>query len=412
MTRIAHVDRPSGARAALYPTISDLKPTLCFETSSNLLVAWGDCVMAMTVQESIVRTSNDDTTPVSAANSRPASDQTVLKRRHVGCTMAWELDCVACGIAPLDQNHLLILGLVANDESDRSPGDPLNDVELQVISRSEGTVIYADVIPVVRWHDQGVSVTRDFTNESASVYSLLSSFSVPRMEDTMEADAEGVSVDKDFDFTLFSNTANKPFVDMHLRWNLDALDFDGKSVDDAPADEDKADDDSEDYGFLFRQASNAENVPKWSGSIPPVLMVTAPSDLVTIRTRTIDDAISHALYRNKPALALKRALRYKRQLREYDIHELVDAYLKAILCIDEGDESQRKQRLSIHRLELATKSTPILLGGNAQRWQYWTEKFSCIPGALFVLWDHLPVRGKLTTDETNEFHVHLILIII
>jgi vacuolar protein sorting-associated protein 41 len=398
MTRIAHVDRPSGARASLYPSISDLKPSLCFETSTTLLVAWGDCVMAMTIQESIVRASADDSSVASAANSRTASDQTVLKRRHVGCTMAWELDCVACGIAPLDQHHILILGLVANDESDRATGEPLNDIELQVISRSEGTVIYADVIPVVRLPEQGASATENFTKESASVYSLISTFSIPRMEDSMEAEVEGVAVDKDFDFTLFSNITNKPFVDFHLRWSLDALDFDGTSSD-ILVDADKPDDDSEDYGFLFLQSSNAENRPKWSGSIPPLLTVTAPSDLVTIRTRTIDDAISHALSRNKPALALKRALRYKRQLREYDIHELVDAYLKAILCIEDGNEFQNKPKLSIHRLELATKSTPILLGGNAQRWQYWTEKFSRIPGALFVLWDHLPVRGTSIANQ-------------
>lgn len=50
-TRIAHVDRPAGARPTLYPTVSNLIPTLCFETSNKLLVAWGDCLLTLDVKE-------------------------------------------------------------------------------------------------------------------------------------------------------------------------------------------------------------------------------------------------------------------------------------------------------------------------------------------------------------------------
>ena len=39
LIRIAHIDRPTGARPSLYPTVRDLQPTLFFETSKHLLVA-------------------------------------------------------------------------------------------------------------------------------------------------------------------------------------------------------------------------------------------------------------------------------------------------------------------------------------------------------------------------------------
>ena len=424
MTRIAHIDRPAGARASLYPTISDLKPSLCFETSNNILVAWGDCVMAMTIKETIVRQSaapDISGSSIMASGSSHAAEvstgSTVMKRRQVECSMAWELDCVACGVAPLDKDHLLVLGLVPNDEEDREATDGPNDVEVQIISRSEGTVIYADALPTMRFPSQFLSTQGGPIQESASVYNMVSSFSIPRLEDTAEAEEEGITPEKDFDFTLFASNANKAtFLDAHLRWTLDSIEFDGKSDgEDKSAMEMKSDDDSDDYSFVLRQSSSFFTDTTIRGSAAPVLVVSTPADLVTIRASDVDDAISHALSRHKVGLALNRALRHKRKVRKHDMDSLVDSFLRTVLCIEDDASPRRQQKLSIRRLELAAKSTPVLLGGSLRRWEYWVNEFARIPGALFVLCDQLPVRGMCQSwtadcDSNRETDSYLLQI--
>lgn len=111
LTRIAHIDRPTGARPSLYPTLSSLRPNLHFETSNYILVAWGDCLMGL----SIIDHSNQRSTAASSADGQeesPTSDshvpssqrslqqqqQPTVRRRTVECAMAWELDCVASGM--------------------------------------------------------------------------------------------------------------------------------------------------------------------------------------------------------------------------------------------------------------------------------------------------------------------------
>ena len=412
MTRIAHIDRPVGARATLYPTISNLKPSLCFETSDQLLVAWGDCVMAMSIKETIVRQQP----PAVAVPDAPSTSQmipsgsshggdvpnsnsgsTIVKRRHVECVMAWELDCVACGIAPLDRDHLFVLGLIPNDDREREARDGPNDVEVQVISRLEGSVIYADVLPIIRFPSQFTTSHGGAIHESATVYNLVSSFSIPRMEDTSEAEEEGNPLDTGFDFNIFSTNASKAtFVDPHLRWSMNSTNFDETFDDDAKSSSDlKSDDDSDDYGFILRPSSHSSTVAAMiAGSVAPVMVVSAPADLVLIRTRDVDDAISHALSLRKVGLALHRALRFKRMVRKHDLEFLVDSFLRKLLCITEENTSFPQQNLSIRRLELAAKSSPILLGGNSQRWEEWVNEFASIPGALFLLCDHIPVRGS------------------
>ena len=114
LTRIAHIDRPTGARPSLYPTLSSLRPTLHFETNNYLLVAWGDCLMGLSIIDHSQRLTasgegnasnqNESRTTDSTAPSSQQSlqqqqqQQPVVRRRTVECAMAWELDCVASGM--------------------------------------------------------------------------------------------------------------------------------------------------------------------------------------------------------------------------------------------------------------------------------------------------------------------------
>jgi hypothetical protein len=138
------------------------------------------------------------------------------------------------------------------------------------------------------------------------------------------------------------------------------------------------------------------------------MVVCGSSDAILVRTREIDDAISHALSAHKRGLALRRALQHKRHLRQYDLNLLIDEYLSAVLRMtrdvteetDHGETSEVRapRQLSIRRLQLAAEAMPMLLGGHVRMWEKWTEVYSRISGGLFVLREHLPVRGKLPVE--------------
>ena len=430
-TRIAHVDRPTGARAALYPTISTLRPNLVFETSENLLCAWGDCLMTLSVKERLVRRDNidshvpEDQAAAEDSNSAPQETQ-VIKRRTVQCTMAWELDCVACGVVPLDENHVAVLGLVPAMEDDEDGAQEVvsNDLEMHVMSRLGGTVIYADTLPLIQ-------SSKNKRNDFAAGFKLLSSYALPRMEDTIEAKEEKFlnaddvdDQDMDFQMTLFGSGKVDPFKDPHTKWSLQQLHFeedtetshsqvepdsDSNAQDmDGEVDDDAKSVDSDDYSFVLRPAKRSQNesVPS-SSAFPPLMVVVSPSDAVLVGSREVDDAVSYALSAKKYGLALRRALTYKRQLREYDINELIDEYLRAVLRMNESDTDENvednSKSLTIRRVSLAAQAMPMLLGGNIFMWERWIAQFSKIPGGLFVLREHLPVRGKLTWERTPPF---------
>lgn len=415
--RIAHVDRPTGARAALYPTISSLRPTLVFETSENLLCAWGDCLMTLSVKERLVRRDNIDShVSEDAAAAENATPETqVVKRRTVQCTMAWELDCIACGVVPLDKDHIVVLGLVpmGDDENDGLERAS-NDLEMHVMSREEGTVIYADTLPLIAFPN---STGKD----AASGFSLLSTFALARMEDAIEAKEEIDDTDEpevDFQMSLFSAVKADPFKDLHTKWSLRQLQFeedvdvdkshveepDGDSIAETDPDgeggeSDAKSVDSDDYSFVLRpQTTVSDDSAPSPSTFPPMMVVVSPADAVLVGSREVDDAVAYALSAKKYGLALRRALAYKRQLRDYDINELIDEYLRAVLRMSDSsdsscDDDSDGPGLSIRRVKLAAKVMPVLLGGNIGMWERWIAEFSKIPGGLFILREHLPVRG-------------------
>lgn len=409
LTKIAHVDRPTGARPTLYPNISSLQPTLLFETSHEVLVGWGDCLMGITVKESSV----------------PGSD---TKKRSVECSMAWELDCVACGVSPLDKDHVVVLGLVPfedDDEDDGEDKDQQNDIELQILSRKDGAVLYSDLLPIEKPELQ--SPIPGLMAESASAYKLLSSFALPRMTNAFELEELKIhngGTEDDFDVqALFGaavgNNSNKDFCDLHLQWNVKSILFD-EETDYNAGDEDESSVDSDDYGFIFRPAKDSDLdgiAMNDIVSLPPSMVIVSPNDVVLAKTATIDDAITHALSKNQNALALNRGLRHRRQLRSYRVGDLTDHYLEALLKLherqvpsDDSDLSEPKagRSLSLRRMHLAVKSMPYLLGHRVEAWTKWTKELETIPGSIFLLREYLPVRGRCTDEISFFFLLNLI----
>merc|ERR1740124_1712857 len=68
--------------------------------------------------------------------------------------------------------------------------------------------------------------------------------------------------------------------------------------------------------------------------------------------------------------------------------------------------------LTVRRLRLAAEPTPILLGGSVYIWERWTYEFSKIPGGLYVLWSHLPVRVDEHNDGASMVTVMVILVMV
>jgi hypothetical protein len=471
MNRIAHVDRPTGARPSLYPTVTELLPVMTWETSSTLLVAWGDCLLSLQVRDAVIasharnrseisRTSSggqsphlvpdaqDDAILPSPSNdaqpTSPSSPSGVppTRRRTVECTMAWQLDCLACGVAPLDRDRVVVLGLVPPSIDDDSEEDfggrggalhrgatrAKNDVELQVISRINGEVAYADQIPVLRRDRESDSNT---FKDIASSFRLGSSFAVPRMEDATEVvvleglqgeieDGTGTdTAELPNPLSLFSIDASSRrlgFKDSHLRWNLEMVSYEGGRAGATHESEEYVENDtdsidSDDYGIIFRSPSSRgeeSESPLDKLAVPPTLLIAASNDVIQVRVRGIDDAISFALAKKRAGLALFWGLSNRRQIRRYDIRDLVNAWFRAVLrqTPSEDDEfavetpQQAKQdgprsspHLSLRRMKLAAEAMPILLGGDVSLWCRWIKEMEEIPGALFIARYSLPVRG-------------------
>jgi hypothetical protein len=490
LTRIAHIDRPAGARPSLYPSVADLRPTLFFETSRHLLVAWGDCIMQLQIDEHVVVASSASSGAAGASDgpnhppppSSSSSSEVTTKRRTVQCTMAWELDCVACDAVPLDANHIAVLGFVPTMEEEEEQeeenhdndngshnhknnnredlNDPAtnhlkNDVELQFVSRSNGSLSYCDALPLLR-----KSPSCYARPDSALPFRLLSTFALSRMEDSEESkvwqsrtttttttttgmlgnEMGLVEMEMDSDWNqnyLFPTDATNSrrrrleYRDPHLQWNLTLTTGNNGTIKDVVVGPENTTTTSSDLGLTGHDNSNNNNnntdtdsvdsddyecllrpidtFEAWQGlnfeqkAPAPTMIVCSGSDAVLAQVSTIDDAITNALVRKKCALALKLALRHRRQMRRHSLDDLVSKYLEAVLRIPNmtvttnRKESKRalSSTLSLRRMQLAVKAMPILFGNKIPLWQQWTKELERIPGALFLLRNYLPVRGTI-----------------
>jgi len=442
-----------------------MKPYLCFESSKRLLVAWGDCLLRLNIKESTASspqnqppndTSSNGSASSNMANASGAAEgsapaTTLVRRRTVECDMAWQLDCVACGMAPLDLEHVMVLGAVLETPDDLKNGGAAlsteveNEIELQIISRASGQVVDADLLPMIRKQLPPAKKARSPLRraspskqakaqpESLTSYQLLSTFHLPRMDDNSEVQQQVVVPETSFDLfggaDQFGNSAatapaaarslSSMFRDPHLRWQLDMVNFDvGVSNDDCngPAegttDDDMESVDSDNYDFL---AKDGEDHPdsdaqrsRSNAVVPPApnLLVVSKSDAISVHLRTIDDAIDHLLGEKKAAAALQRAIVYLPRLREFTIGEIVSDYYQALLRVPLEDadpdrqlRSQASRRLSLRRMKLAACSMPVLLGGDVDLWARWIGALGDIPGSLFVAWSRVPVRDPILKKE-------------
>ncbi|KAL3776985.1 hypothetical protein ACHAWO_006339 [Cyclotella atomus] len=403
MSRIAHVDRPSGAKGSLYPTLmGELRPCLVFERCDRLLIGWGDCLMGMRIY---------DVSSSAGTNNSGGKE----KKKVVECIMAWELDCVSCGVVPVDEKHVAVLGLVPcstdvddvenyRDEEYFAHGQVAggdNMLELQIISREDGKSISCDRVPLLEGNSDATTASN---KPNVADFQLLSSYATQRMEDLAEwgalNDGEKETIRNEVDMAEFMTHQTYP--DHHLRWKMEkdvcTIEF-GNDEEPIPVDVPESGDQStssdnsvmsDDYVFALSQPMEdiLSDPNLLSRSIPPTMIIMYRHDACLVQTRDADDAVSYARSLGKPALALKTALAHRRDVRRHGIDLLVDEYFLALLRM--GNNSG--VALSFPRLQIAAQSLPILLGGDARMWQRWIFMFARLCGGLFAIREKIPVR--------------------
>jgi hypothetical protein len=445
LTRIAHINRPAGASPSLHSSLRDISPSLVFETAQHLLVGWGDCLMQIYVEE---HEDDASSSALSVAQSRGSgetgsSSKEKKIKRTAACSMAWELDCVACDVVPLDGDHVVVLGLVslADGEDGTGNGDenitwsPSHDLEMQILSRKDGTISYSDSLPLIVEKKGSMDSSSDPIKSLLSVrdFRLFSSFALPRMDEAKETKTlralkganemgfVGIDVSFDMNQPLFAGTdsfAKKgiEFRDPHLEWNIKSIMYNEDGDDEAEMfgssnDEDSSVD-SDDYECILRPIETIRPLPSKSADakaqsvLPPTMVVCTESETILSLTSTVDDAVEYSLDNHKCALALSRGLRHKRQLRRHNLDDLINYYLEGVLRIprfteEEGDANtatittppELSSSLSLRRMQLAVKAMPVLLGDRTALWERWTKELENIPGSLFLLRKYLPVRG-------------------
>ena len=408
MQRLAKIDKPTGARSTLYPYISSLRPSLLFERQDSLLIVWGDCLLNMILKEEKVESAG--------SGAKPGS------RIQVKCEMAYELDCVGCDIQPMDENYLAVLGLsstsIVEDDVEEQTQIPASlRVELQIIQRSNGAVISSDILPLAVMNED--VELRPCTSE----YTFLSSFSTPRMLDVLEAQvdetedelAEPMSIDinqlvlSTMNQSISEGATKKVFKPQHLKWSIDeyrrvVLDQSLESLSDDGSTKSSDSSDSDDYTFLFRPHSEPFRPISMLTNLP-TMVINSTDDSILVQIRDVDDSIDFAKVNMNFGLALKHGLNHRQLIRRNKLDDLINEYLHAILYTGkphkDGTVGQPKP-LTLRRLKLAAKATPILLGGNLELWDYWINEFSNIPGGLLLLRPYVPVRDPILSESLYD----------
>jgi len=399
MTRLAHIDRPTGARASLYPTISNLRCYMCWESSSNILVGWGDCLMSLQIKEQLVAGGSGGTVAAGAAGpsierrnsltlstdvnaavpSAPVTAAT-QRKRTVECVMAWELDCVACGVAPMDADHVVVLGLVPpelNSDDAALEGQSIDDdnetnitmAELQIVSRREGTIASSDALPLLyplrRSSDKRLA---------ASELNLLSSYTTPRRDNRTEL-SDRILAGQSGELPSFAYNPSRRSIkesqlEMYQKWSIDRVMCTSDVF-------------CRDLSGTIPTVSTTVKAGRGALPQPPVMVVCCPFDVILVNARDVDDAIAHARSQGDARLALLRGWTNQPLMRKYSLNFLINEYLLSLI---------RQNTLS--SLKLAAFSCDILLRGDVEMWEKWICVFAKLSGGLFALREHVPVRGE------------------
>jgi len=123
------------------PNVGPSNPFPCrlfWESEYDLLVGWADSLRHL----QLVYTSYSG-----GEDGQSRSGQADIRARLVA---DWRCDTIVCGVSSFDQDHVAVLGYTPPDDKD--DGGAVGP-ELMLMHRSDGSVVSADVLPLVGWDE-------------------------------------------------------------------------------------------------------------------------------------------------------------------------------------------------------------------------------------------------------------------
>ena len=193
---------------------------------------------------------------------------------HAKTLAEWKADCIICGLAALDAEHIALLGYVPADTSVPTsvPGDNESAIEddwpeLQIVLRTTGEVLSVDALPL--------------RGPSPADLPISSAMAGPR------------------GYRLLSDQSSQMRRGQHRLWSL-------KHV-------------------LQRAARGGLR------GVSPTLLVSSLSDIVIVRVKDTDDRISEALDSEDLKEALELAISDRLSLRRYRLQDICLAYIHKLL---------------------------------------------------------------------------------
>ena len=137
---------------------------LVWDSGKDLLIGWADCYRHVELKaphnasseipgnysESGNKYSNSDVSGNSTTNSEanPVSSGDEHHRYIAKTVCTWNADCIICGISTFDIGHVVILGYVPPLNGSNKDFMTPECIELQVVRRSDGALIFADILPM------------------------------------------------------------------------------------------------------------------------------------------------------------------------------------------------------------------------------------------------------------------------
>lgn len=334
--------------------------TLFWESDRDLLISWADNIRH-----------------IQFISSNKFDQREITVRTALDIQM----DCITCGVAPFDKNHLIVYGCIPPSE-DNEDFILSCHPEVKIITRMTGEVVSCDVLPMLGQNLQG-----------PWDYHFISSYLCPskckhskhwQMDDYHSTLPDPSIIIESDDANVLnesfrSNTSNV----IHQKFN--------------------------NFGYEKKRGNRG---------FSPILFFVSPEDIVIAKVRDVNDRIGIALHQGNFAHAANLALMDKLSLRQYQFHDVITLYIEDLLkrandiFLQETNESSVKESTStstqeVSRIksntayEYATLECIRLIGKDPILWERWIYAF--IKKQLLVhILPYIPVDDPLLPKEVYE----------
>lgn len=120
---------------------------LVWDSWKDLIIGWADCYRHVEVKAS--HHSNNESLNETTSNTDAESNSGNEINKYTAKTVCtWNADCIISGISTFDIGHVVILGYVPPLSMSNKDSTTPECIELQVVRRSDGALVFADILPL------------------------------------------------------------------------------------------------------------------------------------------------------------------------------------------------------------------------------------------------------------------------